>query len=99
MKKTGTKERGVALERQNVQTLRKSEQEAMFDTPYWNLLVMLADMADSIARGEDWYCIIGSTKNRDAFSLTVVGGLNRDTVYATNFRDLADKANTFSDGV
>lgn len=79
----------------NVKQLHASNDKPFQNTDYHHLLYLLADMFDSIAVGQDWYIIVGATKDKSAFSLTVVHGQDRQSVYAPNLGELAAKTKAF----
>ena len=88
--------RDAKLEKTNTKVLRAKVDEPLSKSGYYGLLFLLADMLDGIANNESWYCIVGATKDKSAFSLTVVGDAGRDSVYAVSLQELASKAETFS---
>jgi len=89
--KLGTQKRGAALPQDAVEVLHTWGSKKACDTPYWPLLVLIADVMDNIAKGEDAYMIIGATRNRDACSLTVKCGSDFSSIYGDTFKDLAEK--------
>lgn len=93
--KLNTPKRNTALVTKNVQQLRSFNDKPIQDTPYHNLLYVLADMMDLIGKGENWYVIMGATKNKDAFSMTVVHDDDRVSAYAEDFGGLCLKARDF----
>jgi len=81
----------------NVAELRKSGTSALVDSPYWTLLLAIADALDTAVSGNNTYCIIGTTKDTTALSMTVVQGDARDAVYADTLVEMSDKASQFID--
>lgn len=57
------------------------------------LLRLVADMMDHIARDENYYMIIGTTKSFNAYSCTIKGNDAPDPIYASNLEELNIKAN------
>jgi len=58
-------------------------------TPYYALLLLLADMFDTIAKGDNCYAVIGATSNRTAYSLTVNISHDKASIYAASFDEIA----------
>lgn len=56
------------------------------------LLLLIADMFDAIARGENWYMVIGSTKMNDAFSITLKNDDDAEYAFGTSLADISLKA-------
>jgi len=59
------------------------------ETPYYSLLVLLGDMFDTIAKGDNCYAILGATSARSAFSLTVNISQDKASIYAPSFEEVA----------
>lgn len=78
----------------NVSTLRSADGNKLGDSPYDGLLELIAEMFDAIAKGEDFYMIIGATSKRDSFSLTVKESGQPTTVYAPDLPSLCTQAST-----
>jgi len=89
--KMTTSTRAVKLATQNVTLLRKSNDTPIQNTAYHRLMFVLADMFDLIAKGQDFYCIVGATKDKSAFSFTLVAGQDRQSFYADDLADLCLK--------
>lgn len=56
------------------------------------ILRVIAQCMDYIAKGEDFYLIIGTTKARDAFQLNWKGDGAPGPVYASNLAGLSEAA-------
>lgn len=79
----------VKLKSDNVKAVKAWAQTPLHETPYYALLVMLADMCDTITKGENCYAIVGSTSNKTAFSLTVNISQDKDSKYGAGFEEIA----------
>jgi hypothetical protein len=82
------------VENANLDHVKRAAKDLVGITRYVPLLMLIADMFDGISDGEDLYMMIGATKNRDSFSLTVKQDGQPTTVYAVNLVDLATQADT-----
>jgi hypothetical protein len=56
------------------------------------MLLLVADMMDCIAHGQDMYMIIGCTQRRDAFSVTIKGSAAPAPFYGQDITDLGKGA-------
>lgn len=59
------------------------------DTPYYHLLLLLAEGCDANGKGVNFYLTIGATKKQDALSCSVNLDGERQVEYAGSLADLA----------
>lgn len=78
----------TSVELGNVAELERWGVSTLNQTPYWSLLLVLAELCEEIADGENSYIIIGSTQRRTAFTASLVSGGSKATAYAPSFVDL-----------
>lgn len=83
--------RTSTLTNTNITSLRKANDKPIQDTDYHRLLYVLADMFDCVAKGDDYYCILGTTKDKSAFSFTLVNNDDRESFYAESLSELCLK--------
>lgn len=88
----GNKARNVPLEKNNLSILEKGLKENKYVQERVGLLLLIADMFDAIAKGENWYMVIGSTKQNDSFSVTIKSGDDAEYIFGTSLTDLSAKA-------
>lgn len=72
-------------------TLTAHAGEKLSATPYYPLLRMLAQMLDQAVAGENIYCVVGTTKSRDAVTVTVKQDGDGETLYDADLSGLADQ--------
>lgn len=88
----GNKKRNVPLEKRNLAILEKALENDKYVKERMGLLLLIADMFDAIAKGENWYMVIGSTKQNDSFSVTIKSGDNAEYIFGTSLDELSAKA-------
>lgn len=64
----------------------------------FGLWLLMADMFQDVCDGEDYYMIVGTTKAKDSYSVTVKGDGAPDPVYANNWSDLNHKCYSLVEG-
>lgn len=80
------------LENNNLSVVQTWLQGAGKSCPYGEILCVLADAMDHAANGHDHYLVLGTTRNRDSFSLNWKGEGAPGAVYATNLAGLSVNA-------
>lgn len=63
--------KGEAIAPVNVSQLMGLSAEALADTPYYGLLLLLSEMCDAQAKGENVYITIGANMDRTSVLLTL----------------------------
>jgi len=76
----------------NRQTLEMDMEWSHANTPYKNLLKVIADIVDSAVSGHDSFLSIGTTRDHSSIVLMVQLAGSRDTVYADTLRTLDEQA-------
>ena len=76
----------------NKATVAEYQNKKLQDTPYYDLIVLLADMLDTIAGGDNCYCVIGSTSSKTAFSIALTASGGKDARYGPDLIALATGA-------
>lgn len=69
----------------------------LVDTPYYHLLLLIAEGCDSNARDVNFYCTFGATKKGDALTLSINLDGDRQTVYADSLGSLASETASIHD--
>ena len=88
----GTKTRKAPLTNDNLEHLRKVTANVKNADEHLGVLMLIADMLDAIAQGQEWYMIIGSTKANDAFSVTIKSGQDAEYCFGSSLSELSLKA-------
>jgi len=86
------KQSTAALSAKNIAEVKAWGNKPLQDTPYMGLLLLLADMLDTIAKGSSCYAVIGSTSSKTAFSFTLNAEGAKDARYAPDLATLATAA-------
>jgi len=88
------KEKSVTpgLKSGNKAHLLKICKDAKLSAQSLGILYLIADVLDVIAEGHNTYVIIGSTKAKDAYTISVKGDDEQDTIYADEWDELCTKA-------
>lgn len=89
-----TKTDAVTVYGGNEQTVTKNQATQSAASRYQPLVLLIAQMCDAIAAGEDMFMIIGATSRRDAYVLTVKQSGVPTSVYAPSLEALCDAAKT-----
>jgi len=76
----------------NKEHVEKMCKEVKLSPKAVGLLLLLADVMDLIAKGNNTYVIFGSTQSRDAYSLSVRGDDQQPTIYGSNYDEISIKA-------
>lgn len=84
-----------ALPKDNVVRLREQLTTKQGLAQFLDLLILIADVLDLAAEGEDVWLSIGHTKSHNACLLTVHDGGEVLTASGTRLEDLAAAANSF----
>jgi len=79
----------AGLAQTNTKELKAWAAKPLQDTPYYGLLLVLADMFDMIGRGSTCYTVLGSTSSKTAFSITMNADGGKDARYAPDLATLA----------
>jgi len=90
----GNKTRKQPLTKDNLTHLLDVIKPIKNGEEHLGLMLLIADMLDAIANGEEWYMVIGSTKSNDAFSVTLKSGSDAEYVFGTSLSDLSLKAHS-----
>jgi len=90
----GNKTRKQPLTKDNLTHLLDVIKPVKNGEEHLGLMLLIADMLDAIANGEEWYMVIGSTKSNDAFSVTLKSGNDAEYVFGTSLSDLSLKAHS-----
>jgi hypothetical protein len=90
----GNKQRKTPLTKDNLQHLIEVIKPIKNGEEHLGLLLLIADMLDCIANGENWYMVIGSTKMNDAFSVTLKSGDDAEYAFGSSLSDLSLKAHS-----
>jgi len=88
----GNKTRKAPLTKDNLAHLTELVKPLKNGQEHLGLLLLIADMLDCIANGENWYMVIGSTKQNDAFSVTLKSDGDAEYCFGTSLSDLSLKA-------
>jgi hypothetical protein len=88
----GNKTRKAPLTSDNLTHLLDIIKPVKNGEDHLGVLLLIADMLDCIANGEQWYMVIGSTKMNDAFSVTIKSGNDAEYIFGTSLSDLSVKA-------
>lgn len=88
----GNKTRKQPLTKDNLTHLLEIIKPIKNGEEHLGLLLLIADMLDAIANGEEWYMVIGSTKMNDAFSVTIKSGPDSEYAFGSSLSDLSLKA-------
>lgn len=59
------------------------------DTPFYHLLLLLAEGCDSNARDVNFYATLGATKKGDSLTLSINLDGDRQTLYAVSLAEVA----------
>jgi len=78
-----------SLANNNKATVAEYQNKKLQDTPYYDLPCVLADMLDTIAAGDNCYCVIGSTSSKTAFSIAMNAGAGKDARYGPDLLALS----------
>jgi hypothetical protein len=90
----GNKTRKAPLTKDNLTHLLDVIKPVKNGEQHLGLLLLIADMLDCIANGEEWYMVIGSTKSNDAFSVTITSGADKEYVFGSSLSDLSIRAHS-----
>jgi hypothetical protein len=90
----GNKVRKAPLTKDNLTHLLEVIKPIKNGEEHLGLMLLIADMLDAIANGENWYMVIGSTKMNDAFSVTLKSGDDAEYVFGTSLADISLKAHS-----
>lgn len=83
----------------NVSALKNAAAKKLVDTPYYKLLMLLAEGCDANAGGINFYATLGATKSADALTLSVNLDGDRQTLYDISLADLAVQAGDLTDAL
>lgn len=83
-----TNEKKASLPRDNEQKFTEQVFEPMSNASYMNLIILVAQMFDEIAKGREMFMIIGATSKRDTYSVTIKDAGVPTSVYATSLEEL-----------
>ena len=89
--------RDILLPEQAGKSIRALAKQKGLKAEDIGILLFVADMCDEIAKGTNMYAVIGSVKDRSAYSLTVKGDLGGTAVYASTFREFNLKVASICD--
>ena len=78
-----------ALSRENDTSVVADSSQQLADTRYYPLIQLVAEMFDNIAVGEDMFMIVGATRNRSSFVVTVKHDGDSTSVYGSSLAALA----------
>lgn len=87
-----TPKKSSALVAQNITEVQAWAETSLRDTPYFPLVLLIADMFDAIAKDEQAYMVIGATSNRTSYSVTLNVNGGKDSRYAEGLAGLATGA-------
>jgi len=90
----GNKTRKAPLTKDNLTHLLDVIKPVKNGEEHLGLLLLIADMLDCIANGEEWYMVIGSTRANDSFSVTLKSGQDSEYVFGVSLSDLSLKAHS-----
>lgn len=76
----------------NRTAVKQASDRKLKDTPYYHLLLLLAEGCDQIALDTNFFCTLGSTKKGDSLTLSVNLDGERQTLYDTSLVELAVQA-------
>lgn len=79
----------------NSAVVQDNAEYRFMDTPFYSLMLALADAIDTAIEGDNTYCIIGTTKDVTAISFTIVQGSARDAVYGDTLAEIGSKSASF----
>lgn len=92
MKTTAVNTNKKLLAGNNEAWLKALEEEGTGLGDVIGILTVIAQVLDFIAKGEDFYLLVGATRNRDAFTLNWKGEGAPGAVYATDLAGLSEQA-------
>jgi len=68
-------------------------------TPYYSLVLALAEAIDLSASGTNCYLVVGTTSDKSAVSITLNQGGSKDAIYERSLTDAATECLRWSDSV
>jgi len=81
----------------NRQAVVNAANKSLKDTPYYHLLLLLAEGCDANGKGINFYATFGATKKGDALSLSINLDSDRQVEYAGSLADLASATASLHD--
>jgi len=85
---------GDQLSNSNRETLNKNLISNKGDSPELNMLRVIAELLDMIANGEDIYMVLGATRRKDSFTVTLKHNGIPTILYSATLVGLSDEVAT-----
>jgi len=76
----------------NRAAVKNASDKKLKDTPYFHLLLVIAEGLDEIANDTNFYCTFGSIKDSSSYTFSVTLDKARQTLYADDLSGLAVQA-------
>ena len=90
--KLARQKKEIQLPPTNRAAVKSASSKKLADTPYYHLLLLLAEVCDENCQESNAYTTLGSTKKNDALTLSVTSGDDRQTLYDTSLLGLSEQA-------
>ena len=90
--KLARQKKEISLPPTNRAAVKASAGKKVSETPYYHLLLLLAEVCDENAQENNAYCTLGSTKKNDALTFSVTSGDDRQTLYDVSLLGLSEQA-------
>lgn len=90
--KLGTQQHASELRKNNLQVYQEAIKKKQLTPEMLGLLLLIADVLDHVATGSDMYMIIGTTKDRTAFSFNLKHATGNQPGYGADLEELSLKA-------